>query len=258
MPLGHVETVRIGKFQFRPAWVTTAVTVLLLPLFTFLGLWQLDRADQKKALVEHYKARSKHPPLQLTGAQRDAEAMRNRRVLASGRYDSERQLLLDNQIHRSRPGYHVITLFSLTGEDAAVLVNRGWVPLGTSRAELPDIRVGQEPRTIGGSLHVPSAPPLALGESGDSVPGWPKVIQWIDRPALERRLGTALLPFTVRLSPEDSDGYLRQWSPRYGTPPEKHHAYAVQWFGFAVLLVVLFVGLNLRRADDPSETREDP
>ncbi len=248
----------IGKFQFRPALPTTVVTLLLLPLFTALGLWQLDRAAQKRALVEHYQARSNVPPLQLDGAQRNPEDMRNRRVLVRGQYDPGRQLLLDNRIYQSRPGYHVLTVFHLAGENVAVLVNRGWVPLGNSRAQLPDITVGQQLRTIGGSVHMPSAPPLALGESGDSVPGWPKVIQWVDYPALERRLETALLPFLVRLSPEDSDGYVREWNPRHGTPPEKHHAYAVQWFGFAVLLVVLFVGLNLHRSDEPSETREEP
>ncbi len=249
---------RIGKFQFRPALPTTVVTLLLLPLFTALGFWQLERAEQKRALVEHYEARSLDPPLHLDGAQRDPEEMRNRRIRASGHYDAERQLLVDNRIYQSRPGYHVLTAFRLAGENAAVLVNRGWVPLGNSRTQLPDIGVAQDLRTIGGSVHMPSAPPLALGESGDRAPGWPKVIQWVDYPALERRLETALLPFLVRLSPEDSDGYVREWSPHHGTPPEKHHAYAVQWFGFAVLLVVLFVGLNLHRSDEPSETREEP
>ncbi len=248
----------IGKFQFRPGLTTTVLTLLLLPLFTALGIWQLERAEQKRALVEHYEARSGDPPLRLTGAQRNAEHLRNRRILARGQYDAEHQLLLDNQIYRSRPGYHVLTPFRLAGEKVSVLINRGWVPLRATRDQLPDVHVSEDPRTVGGNVHVPSAPPLLLGESGDSVPGWPKVIQWIDYAALERRLGTPLLPFTLRLSPESSDGYVRDWSPRHGTPPEKHQAYAVQWFGFAVLLVVLYIGLNLRRPDDPSKPREDP
>lgn len=255
--MSDIETVRIGKFQFQPGLPATAATVLLFPLFITLGLWQLDRAAEQRALVQHFELRSADPPLQLDGGQRNPEDMRNRRVLASGRYDSEHQLLLDNQMYQSHPGYHVLTPFRLAGENVAVLINRGWVALGASRDQLPDIRVAEQPRTIGGVVYVPSGPPLALGESGDSVPGWPKVIQRVDPLALEQRLGTGLLPFTVRLSPEDGDGYVREWKPRHATPPEKHQAYAVQWFGFALLLAVLFVGLNLRLADDPSETRGD-
>ena len=191
------------------------VTLLLLPVFTALGLWQLERAEQKRALVEHYEARSEDPPLHLSGTQRDAEHLRNRRILARGHYDARHQLLLDNQIHRSRPGYHVLTPFRLEGDNVSVLVNRGWVSLGATRDQLPDVHVSQDPRTIAGKVHIPSAPPLLLGESGDTVPGWPKVIQWIDHAALERRLETLLLPFTLRLSPHSVDGYVRDWNPRY-------------------------------------------
>ncbi len=233
-------------------------TVLLFPLFLTLGLWQLDRADQKRALIQNFEARSQEPPLRLSGAQQDPEQLRNRRVIASGRYDSGRQLLLDNQIYQSRPGYHVLTPLRLAGEDVAVMVNRGWIPLGPRRDQLPDIHTGEQPRRVAGTIHLPSAPPLLLGESGDRAPGWPKVIQRVDRPALEQRLAMKLLPFTVRLSPEDDDGYVREWKPHYRTPVEKHHAYAVTWFGFAALLVLLYVGLNLVREEHPAGTREDP
>ena len=246
---------RFGKFQFQPGWLATAATVCLLPLFILLGLWQLDRAEQKRALIENYVARSDEPPLRLVGEQADAAHMRNRRVFARGHYDSSRQLLLDNKIQQSRPGYHVLTPFFLSDEQVAVLVNRGWVPLGASRERLPEIGTGEQSRTVTGVVHVPSPPPLALGDSGDSVPGWPKVIQRVDRIALEQRLQTRLLPYTVRLSPQEDDGYIRDWKPHFRTPTEKHQAYAVTWFGFAVLLLVLFVGLNLSRIHEMPETR---
>ena len=248
---------RVGKFQFQPEWATIAATIVLFPLFITLGLWQLDRAEQKRALVQNFEARSQEPPLRLAGNQQDPDHMRNRRVFASGQYDSHRQLLLDNRMYQSRPGYHVLTPFRLAGQDVAVLVNRGWVPLGTSREQLPDIRTSEQPRTVAGVIHVPSGPPLSLGESGDRAPGWPKVIQRVDRAALEQRLGMTLLPFTLRLSPQDDDGYVRVWKPHYRTPVEKHQAYAVTWFGFAVLLILLFAGLNLRRIDDTSGTEQD-
>ena len=51
-----------------------------------------------------------------------------------------RQILIDNMVNGERAGYFVITPFALQG-GGWVLVNRGWVPLGASRAERPAIPV---------------------------------------------------------------------------------------------------------------------
>ncbi|HEY9031818.1 MAG TPA: SURF1 family cytochrome oxidase biogenesis protein, partial [Kangiella sp.] len=40
--------------------------------------------------------------------------------------------------------------------------------------------------------------------------------------------------------------FVRQWE-LVASPPEKHIAYAVQWFGMALVLIILFIVLNLKR-----------
>jgi len=228
------------------------MSLLVFPMFVSLGLWQLDRAEQKRALIAHYEQRTADLPVRLVGTQRDTVAMLNRRVAATGRYDSAHQILLDNQVYRGRPGYFALTPLRLSGSEMRVLVNRGWVPLGQSRAILPDLRVTEEVISLAGVVHQPSAPPLALDDPGDAAPGWPKVVQRVDLEALGQRLNASLLPYTLRLAPDQDHGYVRVWETQYSrTPPEKHQAYAVQWFGLALVLLILFVGLNTRRVRDP-------
>jgi surfeit locus 1 family protein len=50
----------------------------------------------------------------------------------------------------------------------------------------------------------------------------------------------------VLLDPESPGGYVREWSPA-GMPPSRHFSYAIQWWGFAAVLLVLYFGLNFRK-----------
>jgi surfeit locus 1 family protein len=48
------------------------------------------------------------------------------------------------------------------------------------------------------------------------------------------------------LDAEIPGGYVREWSPP-GMPPSRHFSYAIQWWGFAGVLLVLYFGLNFRK-----------
>lgn len=247
----------IGKFQFQPRLLPTVATLLLLPVLVALGFWQLDRAEQKRAIAGDFAARTADAPISLDGSQRSPEAMASRRVVVVGQYLPERQILLDNQLHHARAGYHVLTPLRIHNTDTLILVNRGWVPLGPSRRELPDIPVTGDELTVRGLVHLPSPPPIQLGETGDQAPGWPKVVQRLDLSALAERFGAPLLPYTVRLAPEEEHGYVREWRAYYGAGPGKHQAYAVQWFGLAVVLTIVYFALHLRRKTEQSETETE-
>jgi surfeit locus 1 family protein len=249
--------VEIGKFQFQPRLLPTVATLILLPVLVALGFWQLDRAEQKRALAAAFAARAADAPVRLDGSQHNAEAMASRRVVVVGRYLPERQILLDNQIHQGRAGYHVLTPLRIHNTGTLVLVNRGWVPLGPSRRQLPDISVTGDELSVRGLVHQPSPPPIQLGETGDQVPGWPKVVQRLDLSALAERFGAPLLPYTVRLAPEEEHGYVREWHAYYGAGPGKHQAYAVQWFGLALVLLIVYFALHLRPKAERSETHTE-
>ncbi len=117
--------------------------------FLALAVWQLGRADEKRQLQAIFEARLQQPPLEYKGGELDPDLVQYRRLRLEGHFLREGQLLLDNVVMDGRPGYEVITPFRLQG-DGVVLVDRGWVPLGRSRALVPEIPVPAESLQIDG------------------------------------------------------------------------------------------------------------
>jgi cytochrome oxidase assembly protein ShyY1 len=64
---------------------------------------------------------------------------------------------------------------------------------------------------------------------------------------LAAALGTALSPRILLLDPQAPFGYVREWKPP-GIPPLRHYAYAIQWWSFAVLALLVWGVTSLRRA----------
>lgn len=237
------------QFRFRPGLVPTLATLVLFPILLSLGFWQLDRAEQKERILAAHDRMAERPALDLNHDRIDPEAAWYRRAVAAGSFDLDRQLLLDNQTHQRTVGYHVLTPYRLQGLHIAVLVDRGWVPLGDSRARLPDVGMDVDPEVIRG--HLDQGPPtgLRLGGMADGEQGWPLRIQYVDYGELGERLGYPLLPVVLRLDPALPGGHVREWRPQHptGFGPERNRGYAVQWFGLATALLIIFVGVNLKR-----------
>ncbi len=127
--------------RFRPGWTASLAVAFLLPLFTALGVWQLHRAEEKEALMEQRERQTSEPVFSADGPVWASDENRYRRVELKGEFDAAHQFLLDNQIFNQQPGYQVLTPLRIEGSDAAVLVNRGWVPMGKNRSRLPEISV---------------------------------------------------------------------------------------------------------------------
>ena len=83
----------------------------------------------------------------------------------------------------------------------------------------------------------------------EAVSGWPRVVQQIELEQFESLLGHELLPVLLQLDPEDPHGFVRDWRPVYGVTPDKHRAYALQWYTLALVLVIIYIGMNTRRVD---------
>jgi surfeit locus 1 family protein len=243
-------SIKIGSRIFAPRLSTTLLTVVVAALLIALGRWQLHRADEKRALFEAFAAGT-DTTLPIDAS--TAKLPRYQHLEATGHYDQARQILIDNMIESGRAGYFVITPFALAG-GGWVLVNRGWVPLGESRAERPAIGVGGDERRLRGRANDLPRPGIRMGPTAVLSPPYPVVA---DYPTLGQIQG--LLQQTawsraaemVLLDAGEADGYVRNWTAP-GFPPMRHIAYAVQWFGLALTLLVIYVVTNLRR--EPTET----
>jgi surfeit locus 1 family protein len=215
-----------------------------------LGRWQLRRADEKRVLFDSFAAGTDATRLIDLGTPR---LPRYQHIEASGRYDQARQILIDNMVNADRAGYFVITPFALTG-GGWVLVNRGWVPLGTSRAVRPTIPVTSDTRRVRGRADNLPSPGIQLGTKGKLASPYPVVAAFPTHAELAQLLGESSWTKAtdlVLLDPVEPDGYVRSWAPP-GFPPMRHIGYAVQWFALALTLLVIYIVTNLRRSAEES------
>lgn len=218
----------------------------VLALLAWLGTWQLHRAAEKRALFELFAhGTDATHPLPLPGA---PVLPRYSHVRVSGRYVPGRQVLLDNMTHDGRAGFRVLTPLE-RDDGSTVLVDRGWVPLGRTRADLPDVAVGDAPRAVLGRVDLLPRPGIELATPPDGT-GWPRVLGWPHLEQLARVLGRRPYPQIVLLDPSEPDGYVRAWQPSE-FPPERHLAYAVQWFALALTLVAIWFVVHLRQKTPP-------
>jgi surfeit locus 1 family protein len=241
-------SIRIGSRIFAPRLFTTLLTIVLIALLISLGRWQLRRADEKRALFDSFAAGT---DATQTIELRTPPVRRYQHVEASGHYDPTRQILIDNMVNAERAGYFVITPFALAG-GGWVLVNRGWVPLGASRAERPAIPVSIDVRQVRGRADNMPSPGIQMGTKAVLAPPYPVVAAFPSRNEIARLLGESSWTSAtdlVLLDPGEPDGYVRDWSPP-GFPPMRHIGYAVQWFALALTLFILWVVTNLRRPGD--------
>ena len=231
---------------FKPRWWSILLTACGLVLFLALGNWQLERAAYKQSLKDKFESRLAGE-YELFRPGDEMGDMQYRKLILRGRFDNEHHYLLDNQLHDGRAGYHVLTPLRLADSDHVILVNRGWAAWGAARNPLPAIAPAVAGDRAAGIISIPSKPPLLLGEFGATA-GWPRLIPYIDFDILRAQYSEHLLPFVLWLGPEQPGSYVRNWNPVW-LPPEKSRAYAVQWFAFAALALLLFFILNLRKIE---------
>jgi surfeit locus 1 family protein len=222
----------------------TVITLVLLTLFVMLGRWQWHRGEAKQAVWAEYERNPASVPL----GTRDLNSIeRFARIGLSGVFEPDHQFLLDNRSHAGQPGYEVLTPFRLN-DGRRVLVNRGWVPFTGYRDRLPNVSMTSDaPESISGRIEDLPSGGLASGHAApDNDAAWPKVTSFPTHEELAAALGTNLAQRLLLLDPEVPGGYVRDWSPP-GMPPSRHFSYAIQWWGFAAVLLVLYFGLNFRK-----------
>lgn len=238
-------SIKIGSRIFAPRPFTTLLTIVLIGLLISLGRWQLRRADEKRALFDAFAAGT--DATQLIG--QDTPAVRRyQHVEAEGHYDQSRQVLIDNMVDSGRAGYFVITPFALSG-GGWLLVNRGWVPLGSSRAERPAIAVADNERRLRGRADNMPSPGIRMGTKAPLAPPYPVVAGFPSRAEIAQLLHESSWTQAtdlVLLDCGEPDGYVRHWTAP-GFPPLRHIGYAVQWFALALTLLVIYIVTNTRR-----------
>lgn len=223
--------------SFISKWRWLALALLFMSLFSSLGLWQWQRAESKEILLQQFAARKNHTALHAANLS-PIKDLRFYPVQLKGKYDNARTFYLDNKIYKGRAGYEIYTPFMVKGLEQAILVDRGWVPVGQDRAHLPDFPKARG-TSINGTLNLPPTY-FALGPMQEKTGlNWPLRIEFIDLQTLSKLLGYPVFSYVLWLDSVPTP----TWQV-VTTKPEKHRGYAVQWFAFALTVLILYVVLN--------------
>jgi surfeit locus 1 family protein len=227
-----------------------ALTALGVLAFSALGVWQLRRAQEKQELLAAFAGAAQAPLEELGAVRAGGEAMRYPHVRVAGHFIAGRGYLLDEQIHSGQVGVHAIGVFAATGEDDLLLVDRGWVAWNHAPGTTPTLPPSSAGETTLTGLYAPyPGGGLRLGNQLERQTTWPKLTLYLDRAQTGADLGRDLLPRMLLLDPAADSGFVREWTPAV-MPPERHLAYAVQWFAFALVAAIIFVALHWRRVED--------
>ena len=220
---------------FIPASLIIATLVLLISL----GFWQLDRADEKRAIEDQIASANSGDVEFVTSVEflKDKEYYH---VRLQGSYIGDKQFIYDNQIVDQISGYYVLTPFILKGASKAVLINRGFIPWSGRRDKLANVDIGEKLTEAKVQISIPiKRMELKVSETtGD----FPVLIQALDLDEMSTIASLDFASVVGLLSPETENGFVRQWEPYTGSI-ERHIGYAIQWFLMAFVLA--FIGIRL-------------
>jgi surfeit locus 1 family protein len=224
------------------------LALLCVAITCSLGFWQLGRAQTKIDWQAEITQKAQMPLLEgsFLGGPQDSQTNRigllHRPIKLEGEWLDTFTVYLDNRQMNARPGFYVMTPFKVQATGAVVLVQRGWVGRDfTDRTRLPAIQTPTGAVVLHGLIALPPSKLYALGEEAKAV-----IRQNLDLQDFRVETGLPLLEISVIQVGAASEGLLREW-PQAATGVEKHHGYAFQWFGLALLIALLYVWFQIVR-----------
>ena len=234
-------------------WPIVIFTMLVFLLLIKLGFWQIDRALEKEerqqriSELSQQQALSLAQVLALSGLQ---DGINDLPIQFEGEFDGDKVFLLDNQPDKGRFGYRVYQI--IESYDNAILVNLGWVQGAIDRNVLPEITAITGQHAITGHVRKIEIG-IQLQAQNFVNSSWPLRVQQIELDKFSQLIGKKLLPFVVYLDKKESIGYKKNWQPIV-MPPEKHRAYAFQWFSLAIAWISLMTWAAIKMSKNNKDS----
>jgi cytochrome oxidase assembly protein ShyY1 len=229
--------------KYRLPLVATVITFIAVVIMFALGMWQLQRAEQKTLRLQSMENASESAQLGVTQVLADIDNMQDMPIHFKAQPDIQHYFLLDNKIHQGRVGYQV--LVPLKTNSGVVIANFGWVSATHSRDILPEVQIDPTAVLYSGIVSFPTKN-ILVTETAIVDGNWPKVLQAVDLKVLQQHYNQPLLPLVVKLADKPESGFIRQWRTVI-MAPEKHVAYAVQWFLLALAAVIIFIIAQIKK-----------
>ena len=227
--------------NFNPGKAMTVFVSFFLPVLLLLGSWQISRGMEKQEIWNLNNLNKSLPVMSEQEALSSSfEKVVYRSIFLEGSFGKE-SYLLDNRLYRQKAGYEVFSTFN-TENNNTYLVNRGWI----SKEEFDAQEALIKSRITIEGIYSPFRR-FGLNLSNEyAVAGWPKKVQELTYEQAVLELGTEVKDVVIQLSAGSVGAYEPIWLPTE-FKPSRHYGYAVQWFGLAVVLTILYIYFGLKK-----------
>lgn len=237
-----MPSVTLFHYRFTPTWKITFLFIFAFAFFIYLGMWQLERAKEKKSILFAHSNQNKfehwQPGMFVPQPYQG--------IAIEGTFIPE-NLLLDNQHHNHQIGFNVLTPLKLNNGEL-ILIDRGWIPAGVTREALPQPSQLKKRVYLTGEVYYPSKKSWLLGQEIEKQLPHLVLLERIDTNFIGQFYQKTVLPFIIRMNKIEPNGYVREWAV-VSMSPERHQAYALQWFMMAMVLLIMYITLNSKRVN---------
>lgn len=261
--MAHPYPHRVARFDSatlkQPRWILAIIVGLLIAAaFVRLGIWQLDRLEERRernALTEERMSAAPETLDDLVVAHGlDPEALNLRPAVVSGVYRSDLEFFSVGRTVGDVTGTLVATPLELDDGTLLVVV-RGIVPAGTEGPPAVGFETPPGRVRIVGTLE-DGEEPLRIGEP-DPAGGVLTSLSRVDLAFIDTWIDGTVQPVLLTLVEQDPVNSVGTPIP---IPPDEltegsHLGYAFQWFGFA-LIVAVGVGFLVWRAGSKTDAHE--
>jgi len=214
-----------------------------------LGFWQLSRAEYKQDLLDTFHKNSQKS-INETALRELNLPSAFQKVKIKGHFDNQHIILIDNKTHQGIPGFHVIIPF-ISSADHHYLVNVGWYEGNADRNQIPIIPSINGDHTIEGFVVWPQKPMIL--KTITPLKTWPLLLQWPDIALIKQYTQMNFPDYIIWLPSDQQIGFVKDWSIEV-MQPERHIAYAVQWFAMAAILlicgIIILIKTFFEKGDD--------
>jgi len=247
-------------FLLKPRWILSHIFIIVVVVtMVNLGFWQLVRLDERKTQNAEVTVAMREPEVPITSLLSDGtastpdqiDAATYRAVFLSGTYRVDEQVLINNRTNDGAPGFWVVTPLVLS-DGTAVAINRGWIPF-TYTADGPwgDFAPPEGTVSVRGLIRPSQVRETdgLVASPKDAATGTLRALARVDVGRLSQQSAEQLWPVYINLDAQDPPfGVLPVPTP----PPElsegTHLGYALQWFAFSLLTIIVYPLLLRRHA----------